>query len=483
MKALGFDAAGILRTLSVAQMIEDDPEAARDALGVSVSEESPYATVDTEAQFDAALAAGRSIVLRGEGTGGVITLTGPKVITGRGTVIQGAAGGEEIRFAGLPVDARATTINADDVCLKNFKQTSTLALGGSNIQIGIYLAVGADEASQRGHRLRVSAVEMANWHTCMTKHGGNSSPYLRDVTIEDCYWHSAVYGGYLTFGLERLTLRRSRILLKLAGETHTSDNALTTNGNIVDTLIEDCTLGQCGRMGMELTTTPDTIHVRPRILRTLVTNVGSCGVSIGHATQAYLELVIVDTVNGASEGSFGFEFAGDDVTGRATITAVACEAKNITAAAGTTSGFVIDKANDCALFGCKVENVTSTPSNLANGVYVINAERAFVSNCSFMNGGATGVHLYRGVGSNTGGFHVVQGCTFRHSVNVASQQAVFASDINCVIRHNTAFVRPGGTLGYATSCTAGAAVRCDDAGTPVTAGSFTGSNMVISVPS
>jgi hypothetical protein len=118
MKALGFDAAGILRTLSVAQMIEDDPEAARDALGVSVSEESPYATVDTEAQFDAALAAGRSIVLRGEGTGGVITLTGPKVITGRGTVIQGAAGGEEIRFAGLPVDARATTINADDVCLE-----------------------------------------------------------------------------------------------------------------------------------------------------------------------------------------------------------------------------------------------------------------------------------------------------------------------------------------------------------------------------
>ena len=110
------------------------------------------------------------------------------------------------------------------------------------------------------------------------------------------------------------------------------------------------------------------------------------------------------------------------------------------------------------------------------------SERAAILNGIFMDAGAAMVNLYRGTGPNTGGFHVVEGCIFRDTVDLPNgRNAIWVSDINTIARNNTALQRVGKMLNFAAGCTSGAAVQCD-AASPVVSGTFTGSNKIISVP-
>jgi len=269
------------------------------------------------------------------------------------------------------------------------------------------------------------------------------------------------------------------MLGKLTGDTHACvGNAAKIDADIEDLLVEDCLFGQCELMGIEMTKVIDTVQLRPRLVRVRVSNVGNYGVSYGHCVQGYGENIIVD-----GAGGVGIELAGDDVQGRVRdTTLVACDVRNVTNPDGQSFAYTIDKANDCLLLGCRATDITAVPTNGAGGVYVYMSERATISDCVFTNAGGAAIHLYRGAGANTGGFHVIDGCSFRDTVNIATgRNAVFVNDINTVVRNNTAFKRAAGTMSFEAACTAGASVVCD-AGAPVTTGSFTGSNLIIPVP-
>jgi hypothetical protein len=169
---------------------------------------------------------------------------------------------------------------------------------------------------------------------------------------------------------------------------------------------------------------------------------------------------------------------------------VGCEVRNLkevlganpSDAANGIAGFTVDGSVDTLLLGCRANGIIPVGNRFAIGIYVSDSDRAAIENCTVIDA-RTGVHLWKGLDyPNTGGFHVVTGCTFRHTSNLANQYSVTVADINAIVRNNTTFCRPGGGMTYLAACTAGAGVICDDTNPPLVAGTFTGSNRVVPVP-
>lgn len=441
-----------------------------------VTYESPYVYVDTEAHLDNALARSMSPVLRGAGSEGIITITSPKSLAARGMSMIGATGGEELRFADdTDLDAHVLTIDADDVVLSDFLLTSTLALGGLNTQIGIYFPVGASQDLQRGHRTRIHNVEMSNWFICMAKHGGLDSPVLYDVAMENCYWHSSAWGGYMTYGVSRFHMDHCRILLKLSGETHASGNAFYGAANLTDFLLENSTLGQCDLMGLELTNVVEALVIRPRLINIQTVDTESFGISLGRCVEGHAEHCGVKRAKGV-----GIELAGTaGIIAQGRI--IDCEVEDVEDVSGgnpEVAAYTMTNCQDSVHRGNHATNIFSSTPSAAMGVYVYLSERTAIYNGVFKDAGAKMVHFHRGGGLNTSGRHLIQGCSFRHTTFLSGQKAIYVSDTNVAARNNTAWEKSGWSLGFEAACVAGAAVECDEAA-PVVSGAFAGSNKII----
>jgi hypothetical protein len=427
-RAIGFSATGVLTALEI--------------------DENPFAVVDTEAQFDAALAAGRSIVLRGEGSGGIVSLTTPKNITAQHTTIKGAAVCRFTLDQNASATPRAITVHADDVTLSNFELTSTQALASNNCY-GIALAE-LDE--DHGHRMKILDMLIHNWQRCISKDGSDDTTSQEDVVIERVRAHTAKeYVVYLNYGLTRLRMRDCVLLGWLNGAAHvTTDNAMYGGGNWRDCSFESCHFGNVGRMGFEATIPNyDYIHERTRLQWCRAENCGSMGFSLGFVQSGiFSQCKAINVVQTGFEiGGRGPGYSGDPpgVYRYAHAIIDSCEVDGLTHTA-PSYGISIDGARDTLVRGATtVRNVTTTyaPAGAAVAIALLASERCSIKGVVTENT-RSGIYVTKGHLANTTGHHEIADNTFRNVADSdASHRAIYIDEQSVSVCNNTAFQKPG----------------------------------------
>jgi hypothetical protein len=460
-KAIGFDAEGRLATLEV--------------------DENPFAVVRTEAQFDAALAAGRSIVLDG-----TVALTTPKSIDTRWTTIKGPGCLSFTLDQALPAwQLRALTINADDVTLSNFELVSTEPVA-SNLCYGIAFTEGLQNV---GHRTKLIDLLIHNWKRCVSKDGNTSaftSPH-EGVLIERLFAHTArEYVCCLNFGFTRLIMRDSRLLGWLDGATHvTTDNAMYGGSNWNDCSFDNCHFGNVGRMGFEATPASmvDYIHERTRLHWCRAENCGSMGFSLGFVDSGIFEKCLAKNVK-----QCGFEVAGSapgdpqNPPGHPGLYAKAiiesCEVDGVSHN-NPCYGISIDGAADTLVRGAtKISNITTTLTDGACGVGLTSSIRSSVKLVDFTDCGHLFIYCTKGFLANTTGGHVFENNTFRNPGGTGStHRSVYVDQQSASVRQNTTYQKAGTTLGYQCITSVPAQVFVDGVAVAYGDQTFGGSNI------
>jgi hypothetical protein len=434
------------------------------------TDESAAIVVDDEAGLDAALAQrdlldnGREIYLRGEGTGGIIECTAPKTITANHTTIRGNA---LLNFT-APGDARGITINADDVTLQDFEMTSNLDLATSvELRYGIVIA----DNTTKGNRLRLKNLEVHHWNRCFSKDGGAGTVPTEDVEVSDCYFHTFRGNGWHTcFGMTRMRARRTRVLGRIGSESHATVNGVTFSANVRDCSFENCEFGNVDRMGIECsvqsfdTGPPPTINLRSAVRNCYVHDCKNFGISLGHAHEAVIEGNWVRDVVG-----IGIEFSAQVVEPTSGIV------RNNTVDGMTAGvGFSIDKVIDTLVYGNTIKNVgTVTPAG-SRGISLYECQRCQVFGNRFQDTGDWQLLVHRGVGPNTGGFHLIEGNAFYNTVGLANGLAIYVFDINATCRNNVSYQKAGTELKFEANCNAGAGVVASNSEVKFLAGWFGG---------
>jgi hypothetical protein len=473
--------AGTPEAVTLPQVIGLDPEAVRVALHVS---EDPFVTVDTQAQFDAALTAGRSMVLRGEGTGGVITLTTPKNITARWTTIKSDTGAV-LSFAISPLPAvhlrRGITVRADDVTLRDFEMLHTGDLT-ANTLYGIAFSEGVENL---GHRTKLLGLTLHNWLRCISKDGSLTTTSHDDVLIERCFLHTfKEMGACLNFGFTRLVMRDCRVLGRLtwSGTDPGTHNAVYGGTNWRDCLIHNCFFGNVSRHGFEATPANELqyVHQRTRVVMCRAENCLDMAFSLGFCAGGIFDHCSVKNCVHA-----GFEIGGR-VAGHPAAGANpsffaqgiidSCEVDGITHTGLPAYGFTLDGAGDTIVRGaCRIRNVTSTIADGACGIGLTDCERvtiqgALIEDCGHKFIYADAVYLPITPAS---GFHQFSGNVFRNRAGYPPTQnhyAIWIRNQCASIRQNTAWQKPTTFLGYQSTQDVGSANVVMVDGTPVGGG-------------
>jgi len=419
-----------------------------------------FGAVSNEAEFDSALAAGGVINLGGN----TINCTGVKTVTKAWTTIIGPG---HLRFVGIPKDTRCFLIQASDVTLRDFELSSDEPPPFSLIGINF---------PSVAHRAKIQRLHIHNWGACITKYGGVTSPYINDILIEDCYVHTFLFGGYMSFGLRRMLVQRCQFIGKLSGETHSTWNAFYGAANLEDCRFENNEFGDVDKMGIEITTVEGAEVVRPVLIQNRVFNCDTFGISLGHPQGAYVARNIVRNVKG-----IGIEMGGAIQTiGWATVIDNDVEGvTNHPTGNGEAVAYILNRMRDSVMRGNRSAKISSSANPVwAYGTYIYESERCSVIDGEFVDGGGLAIYVNPGSTGNTGGFHLLAGNSFRHTVNVVGGAAIHVGNTTVVAKNNTSWQKPGWSLGFRASCSAPARVECD--AIPVTSGSFYGSNKVIS---
>lgn len=458
-RAIGFSATGVLTALEI--------------------DENPFAVVRTEAQFDAALAAGRSIVLDG-----VVPLTTPKSIDHNCTEIKGPGVLSFTLDQAQPAyTLRGLTINADDVILRDFELTSTEPVA-TNICYGIAFVEGTQNV---GHRLKLLDLTIHNWKRCVSKDGSVTTTSHEGVLIERLFAHTArEYVCCLNFGLTRLIMRDCRLLGWLDGDPHvTTDNALYGGSNWRDCSFNNCHFGNVGRMGFEATpaTMTDYVHERTRLHWCRAENTGSMGFSLGFVNSGIFEKCLAKNVK-----QCGFEVAGSapgdpqNPPGHPGLYAKAiiesCEVDGVTHN-NPCYGISIDGAADTLVRGAtKISNITTTLTDGACGVGLTSSIRSSVKLVDFTDCGHLFIYCTKGFLANTTGGHVFENNTFRNPGGTGStHRSIYIDNQSACVRQNVAYQKTGTTLGYQSITSAPAQVWVDGSAVAYGDQSFAGSNL------
>jgi len=441
-------------------------------------DESPFAMVDTEAQFDAALASGRSMVLRGEGSGGVIPLTTPKVVTGRYTEIKSDAGAALSFTLDLNLPAyllRGITVHADDVTFRNFELTSTHPVA-SNPCYGIAFSEGNEN---HGHRMKVLDMHIHNWRRCISKDGSLITTPHEDILISRVYCHTFnEIGAALNFGFTRLTARDSRFIGRVGGATHQTHNGVWGGSNWRDCVWENCLFADVSRIGIEATIANyDYYHERTQFVRCVSRNCGSMGFSAGFGTGIIYDKCKVDGAVGC-----GIELCGrppeHDPSGYVYAQGIidGCQVENITGPSFVV-GISVDGARDSMVRNTRLANVSCDFPDEARGIWVSDSERSSIRGCNLENAGHCYVRLVRSSAPRGRGLNEVVGNTFRNLENSGSHLAVYVEDTTVEVGRNIIWQKPGTSLTCLASTARPSVVTVD--GVPVAEGlvGFGGSNI------
>jgi hypothetical protein len=464
----------------------------------------PYVFVDHEAEWDAALAAGHSIVLRGEGHGGVISCTTTKRIVHPHTHIVGPCVVEFTLPAMAGQNPSAIEILADDCILENFEMRSTAPTTPETTFFGIVFEMNLG----LGHRTVLRDVHVHNgWNRCISKRGNIDSPLLEDVLIERCYFHTfSAYplgsGVELTYGFRRLVMRDCRILGRIGTESHLTGYGIFTGHNSEDCVFERVEVGNVDGMGLECNIadytppTPTTVNLRPIFRDLWIHDCGRFGLSIGHAKGAFLENIKIRNVVGR-----GIEIAGqveDPWWAEVIGFDIETVRGNLDYYAGIAEGITVDKTNfGVRIHGGQIKDVIS-PAGHPNGrgIYLFQTLHCVVNAVQFIDAGFRYIDVIRGDGVYTGGYNVVENCVFRQTVGRLQERAIYNEETELYARNNSAFKRAGGELGFDVKATIFPAnVRSENDmplatgsgitlpfDSTVTTGGFVSSNVIYSIP-
>ena len=463
---------------------------------ISVTE-SPFVTVDTESQFDKALQDGKSMVLRGEGSGGIVDLTNPKTINHRFTTITGNA---LLRFTldqTLPgYLKRGITVHADDVTLSNFELISTQPVA-TNDWYGIAFSEGSEN---HGHRLKLLNLHIHNWGRCISKDGSHITTTHSDVVINNCYFHTFRYhGAWLEFGMQRLCMRDTRIIGRLPGETHATHQAMRGGTNWEDCLVENCLFKDVSEMGLELMVADyQYYHRRSKVRLCRSENCGSMGFSTGFGEGLVIEKCVAKNVKW-----IGFEFQGrppeynpsgpyrysQGIMDGCEVDGVTSKGPDGLSGSGQAIGFSIDGARDTSIRGgTRISNITAPLLKYgASGIVIASSERVSVQGTVLTDCGHVGIMAIRGDSPNTRGFHELSGNTFRKSVpdNTAAEPAmhfaIYIADTSSVVRNNTSYQKTGTTLNFGCNVNPPAQVLVDNTVVGYGEKLFAGSNVIFPV--
>lgn len=468
-RAIGFSATGILTALEI--------------------DENPFAVVDTEAQFDAALAAGRSMVLRGEGVGGIIPLTTQKVINASHTTIKSDAGAV-LRFGALTGHAnpRAITVHADDVTLSNFELTSSITDLATNPCYGLVFHEGIENPSTPGlwgHRMKVLDLTIHNWQRCISKDGSELTTPHQDVLIDRCFIHTAKeMCVQVNYGFHRLVMRDCRVMSRLTWNPATvTHNCVIGGSNWRDCLVENCYFANTYRHAFEATTANELLYYneRTRVVLCRAENCGDMAFSLGFCRGGIFSHC---SVKNAIQAGFevggrvaGHPAAGTNPSYFAQAIIDSCEVDGITHT-GPSYGFTLDGAGDTIVRGaCKISNITSTyesspgANDGACGIGLTDCERCSIQGVVFNDAGHKHIYCDAVYLPHTTGFHDFSNNTFynRNSASAFVQYALWLRNQSCSVRQNLAYQKLGTSLLYLSNTASTASLVCAD-GVPCAVG-------------
>jgi hypothetical protein len=152
---------------------------------------------------------------------------------------------------------RAFTVHADDVTFRNFELSATQSMDINNC-FGIGFC--DDPAHNHGHRMRVIDMHIHNWCRCISKVDKTDEELTvpttthLDCLIDRLYAHTfRDYGLRLDYGMHRLVMRDSRVIGRLAGEVHTTNNALHGGIRWEDNSFVNCIFSVVDMIGFEAT--------------------------------------------------------------------------------------------------------------------------------------------------------------------------------------------------------------------------------------
>lgn len=433
--------------------------------GGGTVEESPFIVVDNEAQLDAALLVGKHILLRGEGNGGVIDVTGTKQVVVPGTRIWGYGYGStgapyfskiKARFPSLPAwgtgSANIFDIRASDVEFAGFEiegRDANDTVFASYTPFNFIPGFTTD-------RVHIHDVYCLNVHNVFVRLASPGVAPARNITIERVkalnVSGSAVYARY---GLHDCRFLNNHFVMRASGAPNIFPSAqgFRVDADMNDLIIQGNKIENPGRMGIELTSivqsgTTMAPMRRNRILDNTILNASSMGISHGFHQDGIIDGNTIDGASGIGiESSAGFSLGQSGAPHNNIISRN--YVSNVT---GTSwvSGIIADKSVGDVIRDNVVRGVASSQAGAGVEFYSRGLMAYGAAHVSFMGNrvfdvDGVGCYVQNGPRASMDVQAVVQDNHFRVTpAQSRARFAVYVFDSRCVVRNNVAWEPSGG---------------------------------------
>jgi len=461
--------AGVNSSLnSLAGRVADLEETAEDhetrIASLEAVNESPFHIVDDEADFDAGIALGKHLLLRGEGNGGEISLTTPKDMEVDGTRVWGygyevgnVAHTSKIKFDHPVIPAygagnlEGIRIRANDIQIAGLEVQGNDAVSLADASYFAFcLATGVS-----ADRFVLRDVLVHNVNRVVSKTGGDGTITTHDLTLERVRGHTLIgYGVAIERGLNRPRIVGCHFNPKPAGYPTTFPNTkgIYLTADINDAVVEGNTVENCNNEGIELTSTaltgqPSVFHPmeRNRIIGNSVRNVSGIGISQGFMTDG---IVMGNNVDGA--GGIGIESTGGQSSAVHNSQIVGNTVRNIWNGASYCTGISVDRTTGDLVSGNKIEEVASTfagalPHFYSRGILVFESKEAHVIGNRVRDVDGIGCFVQNNSLDPLDTQHVIQSNNFRVlPTNLKAVYAVYLFQCTAVVQGNTSFAPSAG---------------------------------------
>lgn len=435
--------------------------------GLAGVSESAFVIVDNEAEFDAAIATGKHLLLRGEGNGGEISLTGVKDIDVPGTRIWGYGykPGATSQYSKIKFDHPSIPnvgnpnlyglkINAADIDIGGFEVQGNDALDLNKVSyIAFRLSTTVDAARFHLH-------DIVGYNLCQLvgKDGGPGAAATTDMRLERLYAHTlTAHGVGMQQSVNNGVIRDCKFIPKPTGYglTFTITKGIQLGSDINDMLIENVRVENCAELGIELTSTVISganFHpmYRNRVIACSTYNTGSFGISFGFATDGLIQGCHVESAVGIGIESAAGYIIGQtnrDHNNRVLDNVV----RNVTSPSYAT-GIVADKTVGDLIRGNLIEGVTSDFAGASaefytRGILAYDGQSTTIDGNKVRNVDGTSCYLLTAAATNMNAHHIVRNNDFRvTAAETKARYAVYVFNSRAVVRNNEAWEPTGGTV-------------------------------------
>lgn len=471
--------------------------------------ESPWVVVDSEADLEDALATGRKILLRGEGSGGEIQVSKMLTVGVPGTCIYGYGykPGSTTSYGRIKASwATALPAYGDSFAPVIFNITADkVEFGGFEFEgrddadindttyksfILFSLFAGSDVEDVYIHDVRARNIERF-----ISKWGYEGAGVTRRLRAERNYVENVVnFTVSIQESLYQSVFRDNVFIQRAdaAAATHTWSQGFYVTSDVLDTIIDNNVVRNANRMGIEMMSGSYTAGLFRPMFRNKITNnrvidAGSFGISMAYARDG---LISGNTVDGATgigiESTNGSQGENSE---RHCAHILGNSIRNVTSAT-YASGISCDRGTGDIVAHNRVEDVYSDFSGTsqhayARGLMIYDALRVQARGNSFERVDGCGVLLQRNAETAADMQTIIEGNTFRvEETDTKALYAVLLQGAIAVVRNNVAW-EPTSLLAQAKFACQFNSANPIYAGQSYTApiiadGAFLDSNLVIS---